>query len=114
MANLSLIKTFVLDKGITLKEFAQQLGMSEQGFHRILKENSTSIDTLEKIAQMLGVHPSVFFDAPTPAGSVSTSEDITEPAGCGCVTIPKEVLDMLAAKDARIAELTNMLLAMRQ
>lgn len=109
MANLNLIKTLVKEKRITLKEFARQCDMSEQGLHRILRDNTTSIDTLETIARALGVSPAVFFDQ-TPGSASATGDGAIAIAGSGNVTIPKEVLDMLAQKDARIAELTDKLL----
>ncbi len=36
--------------------------MSEQNFHKMIRENSTSIKTLEKISQRLKIPMSSFFD----------------------------------------------------
>lgn len=61
MANLQIIKKLAKDKGITLKSLAEQAGLTEQGLHKAIAANSTSIDTLERIAAQLEVSPRIFF-----------------------------------------------------
>lgn len=62
MANLLLIKDLAKQKNISLKSLAELSGISEQGMHKLLRLNSTSIDTLENIAAALGVPVSIFFE----------------------------------------------------
>lgn len=118
MANLHLIKSIAKEKKITLKSLSEQVGISEQGMQKILKENTTSIVTLEKIAKILSVHPAVFFDNYTveqSQGENDPSADDTKPhatangngaiaiAGSGNVTVPQIILEMLAEKDRQLA-----------
>lgn len=61
MVILSKIKELAKDNGITLKSLASQVGITEQGLHKMIKENSTSAETLDKIANVLNVSPAIFF-----------------------------------------------------
>lgn len=63
MANLLIIKDLLKQKNITIKDFAMDLGMSEQGLQKLIRENSTKIETLETIAEKLKVSISIFFDS---------------------------------------------------
>lgn len=63
MANLLIIKQLAKQKGITLKTLATRVNLTEQGLHKAISANSTSIDTLERIAAQLDVSPHVFFGA---------------------------------------------------
>lgn len=62
MANLQLIKTLAEKKNISLVSLAQEVGISEQQIHLMCRTNSTKITTLEKIASVLGVPITYFFD----------------------------------------------------
>lgn len=61
MVNLSKIKELAKDKDITIKSLAAQVGITEQGLHKMIKDNAASADTLDKIAQALDVSPIIFF-----------------------------------------------------
>lgn len=50
------------EKGFTLRELAESSGLSIQGLQRILKENTTKVDTLEAIAKKLDVPVNIFFE----------------------------------------------------
>ena len=113
MANLQLIKTIAKERKITLRDLASRAGITEAGLFKLLKENTTSVGTLESIASALDVSPAVFFGDTSSGSATATGDGAIAIAGDGNVTLPKEVLDMLAAKDARIAELTDRLLAAR-
>lgn len=65
MANLVKIKDLANQKNITLKSIAEQIGMTQQGLHKIIRNGSTNTETLEKISTILGVSSSVFFDEGT-------------------------------------------------
>lgn len=62
MANLLKISEILNKKNIPIGEFAKSIGISYQGLNKIIRENSTKIETLELIARKLEVSVSVFFD----------------------------------------------------
>lgn len=62
MVNLQKIKKLCQTKNVTVKQAAIDLGMTEQAIHRIIKTNSTKIETLISIAQYFNVEPTYFFD----------------------------------------------------
>lgn len=66
MANLIKIKEICNRKNITLKELALKVGITEMGLQRIIKTNSTKVDTIEKIAKELNVPIETFFSDKTP------------------------------------------------
>ncbi len=61
MADLSIIKPLLKERGIKIKDFCDDLGLTEQGFAKLIRANSTKIETLELIAQKLDVPVSIFF-----------------------------------------------------
>ncbi|MGM9805162.1 MAG: XRE family transcriptional regulator [Candidatus Aphodosoma sp.] len=61
MADLSMIKPLLKARGIKVRDFCERLGITEQGFAKILRQNSTKIETLEQIAEQLDVPVSTFF-----------------------------------------------------
>lgn len=62
MANLQKIKNIAEKKKISIRELADRVGLKENQIHVMCRTNSTKIDTLEKIANELGVSVSCFFD----------------------------------------------------
>lgn len=110
MANLQKIKTISKERKITLRSLANQVGISEQGLQKIIRDNTTSISTVERIASILGVSPSVFFDE-TPTSVNAMGDNSIAISGSGNeISIQQKFLDMLAEKDERIKELTDKLL----
>ena len=63
MVHLGRIKELCEKKNVTMKQAAVELGMTEQSLHKIIKANSTKIDTLLSIAQYFNVEPAYFFDS---------------------------------------------------
>ena len=63
MVHLERIKELCDKKNVTMKQAAVELGMTEQSLHKIIKANSTKIDTLLSIAQYFNVEPAYFFDS---------------------------------------------------
>ena len=59
MANLSIIRGLMKDRAISVNEMANYLDITSQGFLKILRENSTKVETLEAIARKLKVSISV-------------------------------------------------------
>lgn len=62
MVHLERIKELCEKKNVTMKQAAVELGMTEQSLHKIIKANSTKIDTLLTMAQYFNVEPAYFFD----------------------------------------------------
>lgn len=83
MANLQKIKSILKEKGLTVRYLANELGISEQGLQKLIRENSTKIETLEAIANILKVSISVFFDkeASTDSGNNYNGSGIQTIAG---------------------------------
>lgn len=63
MVHLERIKELCEKKNVTMKQAAVELGMTEQSLHKIIKVNSTKIDTLLSMAQYFNVEPAYFFDS---------------------------------------------------
>lgn len=62
MANLQRIKDLAEKQNISVRELADRVGLKENQIHVMCRTNSTKIDTLEKIASVLGVSIAYFFD----------------------------------------------------
>lgn len=62
MANLQNIKEISKLRKIPLKSIAEQIGISEQGIHKMIREETMSAVVLEKVAKILNVNVCVFFD----------------------------------------------------
>ena len=61
MVHLERIKELCEKKNVTMKQAAVELGMTEQSLHKIIKANSTKIDTLLSMAQYFNVGHAYFF-----------------------------------------------------
>ena len=81
MADLSIIKNTLKEKRIKIKDFCKELNITEQGFAKIMRTNSTKIDTLELIASKLGIPVSAFFSDATKA-EVSNYMDVPIVPAC--------------------------------
>ncbi len=62
MAKLQYIKSIAQARQITIEQLASQAGIKSQAIHLMVRTGSTRIETLEKIAEILKVPCSVFFD----------------------------------------------------
>lgn len=104
MANLHKIKDLAKQKNLTLKALADLSGISEQGLHKILRLNSTSIETLESIANALNVPVSIFFEenksvsisATAEKGSAAsvTGDAFVAPRNCDSEVLRKEIVHL--------------------
>lgn len=84
MANLLKIKELARLRNISLKQLAEDVGISEQALHQLMRKNTTAIATLEAIATKLEVSPSTFFEDCGEAHAVNqsvTGEGNTQVAG---------------------------------
>ena len=75
--NLSKIKDLAKDQGKTMASVASAAGLTQAGLSFIIRENSTKVETLQKIAKYLNVSILEFIEddvaAPTPAnGNTAT------------------------------------------
>lgn len=94
MANLSLIKTLMREKKITYGMLSQMTGLTAQGVCQMIRANKAMTDNLELIANALGVPVGYFFEE-TPAKTSHSDNS---------VSVPREVLEMLAEKDKQLRE----------
>ena len=62
MAQLQNIKLIAQARQISIEQLAEQVGIKSQAIHLMVRTGSTRIETLEKIAEVLGVPCKIFFD----------------------------------------------------
>jgi DNA-binding Xre family transcriptional regulator len=62
MVNLMQIRTLAVQKKITIRQLAKEVGITEQGLQSIIRNNTTTTDNLEKISKVLLVPVSTFFE----------------------------------------------------
>lgn len=65
-----IVKTRLDEIGKSAKWLAGQLEISETALQNIYRSNSTSLDTLEKLANILGIAQQDFFDSPNTMGAI--------------------------------------------
>lgn len=70
MANLQNIKTLSKERKISLRSISEHLGVTEQGLHKMIREETMSAVVLEKVARILNVNVCVFFDRDILCGHV--------------------------------------------
>ncbi len=115
MANLLLIKDFAEKRKISIRDLAEKVGLKENQIHVICRTNSTKIDTLEKIAQVLDVSVTEFFDntvGNTILGNnnqlnergASNNQNIASTSDAILAERVKALELIVAEKDARIAD----------
>lgn len=75
MANLLIIKDLLKERNISIRDFSKEIGITEQGLQKLIRENSTKVETLELIANKLKVSISTFFEEhPTTSSAPITPE----------------------------------------
>ena len=62
MANLQLVRDLCIQKKISIRELARKVGRDETTIQSAIRRGSTTTDTIEAIASILGVSAGVFFD----------------------------------------------------
>jgi DNA-binding Xre family transcriptional regulator len=73
--NLEQIKILAERRRMPFKTLAANIGMSEGNLHRCVRENKIQATDLEKIASVLGVDVSEFFDEQTNVAVVNGGAD---------------------------------------
>src|SRR3982751_3331227 len=63
MVHLVKIRELCEKNNVTMKQAASDLGMTEQSLHKLIKTNSTKLDTLLAISEYFKVEPAYFFDS---------------------------------------------------
>lgn len=118
MAKLSIIKDLAKQKNLTLDYVAKESGITSQGLYKMMRENSTKVDTLEKIAEVLGVPVSRFFGEndnmpekvrPLTGEGDMLSADAPASTGSGDRSVIERLLSQLEEKDRQIAALIELL-----
>lgn len=87
MATLQKIKLLALQKNIPLSKLAEQCSITHQALNKIIRTNTTSIETLEKIAAALGVSVGCFFDDDTPNVAIKTEGDYSPASKDGDISV---------------------------
>lgn len=115
MATLQKIKLLALQKDIPLSKLAEQCSITHQALNKIIRTNTTSIETLEKIATVLGVSVGYFFDECSSNVAIKTEGDYSPATKDGDISVVvgdsilaervKSLQQLIEEKDVRIAEL---------
>lgn len=79
--NVALVKELAKDKGIALSEVCEYAGITTQGLHRSVRENSINAATLMKFSEFFGVPIAVFFGEETKVDRKVYIEDRIEDQG---------------------------------
>lgn len=75
MANFLIIKDLLKQRKVSIRDFATELGMTEQALQLLIRKNSTKIETLELIAQKLNISITAFFeDSPSSDRTLSETD----------------------------------------
>lgn len=61
MFDLSKIEILAKEKNISLKSLAERAGITYQALNKLIRNNSTKVETLVSISEALGVSPTYFF-----------------------------------------------------
>lgn len=111
MANLRIIKDLAEKKNIPLARLAEETGITSQALSKLMRINSTKIDTLEKIAQILKVSITVFFeeDQVVEMSGLAGSEDNETEVVSGL-----DCLALLKKKDEQIDRLLSIIEKMQE
>lgn len=87
MVALQKIKLLALQNNIPLSKLAEQCSITHQALNKIIRTNTTSIDTLEKIAAVLGVSVGYFFDECESNVAIKTEGDYSPASRDGDISV---------------------------
>ena len=71
MIDLSKIEILAKENNISLKSLAEKAGITYQALNKLMRNNSTKVETLVSISEALGVSPSYFFGIEKPQMNIS-------------------------------------------
>ena len=106
MANLSKIKELAREQGLTIEQVAIEAEMTPQALHKLIRENSTKIETLERLANILKVSPRIFFEDSSSSVAVS-GVNVTNGGGSQSVGNINNVKSQDEAVAALVAQLSK-------
>lgn len=109
MYNLKLIKSIAASKNISLKFIADNVGITPTGLSKIIRTNSTSMDTLTKIANILDVPVQTFIvdsEHPSLSGdiTINNANGTNNAVGGSSVSSGLEELAVLRAENKILKE----------
>jgi len=96
------IKRLTEQRKIPTKKLAAAIGMSEQNYYRMVRENSIKLQTLSKILEFLRIDESDFFSDSFGSNIHPDKQLVTEPAIK--YTHSKDTKTALIEKDLQIME----------
>lgn len=102
MANLLIIKELLKQRKKTIRDFASEIGMTEQALQLLIRKNSTKIETLELIAKKLNVSISIFFEDNIEGTEASTSLFTKQVLNDGAKIFAKVIDDAVKEKNELI------------
>lgn len=94
MVDLSKIRIIAKEKNISLTSLAERAGMSYQGLNKLMRTNSTTIETLVSVSDILGVSPCYFFG--------EQPQLIMSPAAAEYLRAKDQRIEELIAENARL------------
>lgn len=115
MANLQIIKELAAKKNLTLDQLSKDLGITPQALSKIMRENSTRIDTLERIAYELDVPVSIFFETKSCEGAAIATDHSIALHGNHSTIIPPgnetttELIKLLQKRDVQVDRMLDMM-----
>ncbi len=107
MANLQKIKVLAREKKITLAQLASDIGITQQALLKIIRENSTKIETLERISNILKVSPAIFFEDDITKNVFQVAGGDAMYQSAKTTMSPEEFSLVIKEKDERIKDLKD-------
>jgi len=107
MVKNNIIESLIVERNLSQTKVAKTIGMSREGFGRMLKSKTMKVSTLESIAEVLNVPTTHFFEEHSPK-----KNEFSEQSGIYKSEIPishTELLNQLKVKDGQIAFLQKLL-----
>lgn len=106
---MKLIRELVSKRKISISDFCEQVGISDQALRNIEKRNSTKTEILEKIAEVLNVPVGYFFGETQPLVVNGGNNQLHNGNGHQIILSKEEIeiehlRDILSEKDKIIAE----------
>lgn len=95
MANFIIIRELCDKKNITIRELSKRVDRKESTVQSLIRNGSTSTQTVEAIADVLGVSPAIFWQEPVNESNIEKEN--------------KYLRQLIAEKDARILEKEKMI-----
>lgn len=116
MANFKKIRVLARQKEISLKKLSEELGITEQGLSKIIKNNSTSSDTIEKLCDYFKVPASFFFEniEKTHNYNIEKYVDILEENRQLRIKIEKIETELFEIKKENVEEVADAMVAITQ